>query len=507
MRRDARSATDWSSQQGLKIQMKSPSSGRGFSRNLIALGAVFAAILGGPAVIFSFRQIPSAGLSTTALIAVPLGIVISLIAAKSLESTLLEQLLGVYVVLFSLSKLSVVNMRLQGVSFPVYLAMLPALAIIAVIRSARSPELKGSSWKLEVVLLVFLLAFTLLSVNHSIDPSASLLAVGEMAMFVLGYLLFSYLIASERMWERLVWLYVICTCLVMAKALYNYYFKPIHWSRLVFAKGGSANQAAFLAEFALLSVAGFMVSSEHRWRKTVGYALVFAILSLGIVLTLSRGALLALASGLIVLVVLSFGRLSRRRLVIIGVITILLLSVAVPSLSDVLGRARSVLGTIAPFIDIPTQDNALGMPFRLATQRRYLSLALEAPLSGRGFGLGLDEFGMISGGTPHNSLLAMLFGAGFPALLFLLAFLIVHGVGLWEARRLLNELGPWGNILFASYICLLVHALLTNFIVGHTFWTLLGFQGAAIRLSSLGRPTADEVVDSQDTRHAGTAFV
>jgi hypothetical protein len=42
----------------------------------------------------------------------------------------------------------------------------------------------------------------------------------------------------------------------------------------------------------------------------------------------------------------------------------------------------------------------------------------------------------------------------------------------------------WGNLLLAAYVTLLVHSFVTNFVYGHAFWALLGFQGAAITLHS-----------------------
>jgi O-antigen ligase len=412
-------------------------------------------------------------------------IVMGLLARKFLKKSWYKPILGIYVVLFVLSSIDIGRVDIGGSNFPLYILGLPILGLVAIVKQVKlfRIRLPGLPLLHEMFLFGILLVPVTASVWMSRDFSSSLDSAIEIGVSILGYILFSSLIADYQFWLQLFGIYAIAMTGVLVKAIYHYHFSPLHYFRLVPSRVLHANHFAFMLEMALLPLLCLMLTSRS-FKKSIVYAIGGGFLGYGLALTSSRSALITVLVGVIVFLFLSLNNLKLNRLIILFIGVILVLTILAPS---VWLRVRTIWDDSAYYdpnvgYKLDPKNNS-----RLLIWQQYFREACISPLVGVGFGLFIFESRFETNFSAHNSYLGMLAGSGFPAFFIFLIFLAVHGLNLWRARRFLNRDDLWGNVLVASYIAILLQMLVQNFFFSYFFWVLLSFQAAALNIYAKSR--------------------
>lgn len=210
--------------------------------------------------------------------------------------------------------------------------------------------------------------------------------------------------------------------------------------------------------------------SSDRWRAAT--APVTAVLLLGAVLTLSRGAVVVCAVVMLAHLGLRRGRIKR---VAIGLTVIALAGLVVnatPALSDAVGRFTSS-GT-------DLRDAGSGLA-RTANMQAAWSAFTARPVTGHGFGTSSEvgrDFGGYTGLGAHNTYLDILQGGG---LVLLLCFVVI-GVAVWRplvtARRS-------GDPLWLLPVSVLVYGMVESVTQG-AFVSLIAI-GLAMTLALYGQ--------------------
>lgn len=399
-------------------------------------------------------------------------------------------ILGLFFLIFPFSLNEFARVGFGFGEFPIQMLLLPIITLITLgqiflsPRSNRKRFLLKNAIGIEFILILLLFCAMLLSVTWSDDFQMSIIEVIQIGLFIFTFFVLSIAISNKILWQRFTWLYIVSTVAVLTLALYYFQVEPINRIRLIVSENRSSNLTGFEAEFAVIALFGLLLTAVHL-RLQALYLLLLALILMPLLLSLSRSTWISLTIGFISFVILAFRKIQIRGLIFLA-LGFILVTVAAFSVSDLqttllLERFQSIFSndTVSQLGLATSNQN------RVAIIEAFLDLIENDPFLGTGIGTLLSlNLPRIDATHPHNSFISLWVGAGLFALIILILFFAVHGYNLWKSRNYLNEGEPWGDIMFATYLTMLVHLMMADFFFGHIFWTLIAFQGAAIYIAS-----------------------
>lgn len=310
-----------------------------------------------------------------------------------------------------------------------------------------------------VVALVCLWLWTLALVRAGSDPSRAWDAFEAFSKIVLPFLVGITTIDSLRKVKQLAWVIVLCEGYVAFELNLSYFagYNRI-WEE---GFGGMDNNCNAIAMVSCVGLATFLgMHAEGWWRKGLALSawlwMVHAIL-----LSMSRGGMLALCVTMLVSFLLIPKRLPHYLALVVGVA--LVLRLAGPMVTDRFGTT---------FASAETRDES-------AESRLQLWSACWKSMLAHPFGIGpahwpvvSDQYGFASGKEAHS--LWMQTGAelGFPGLGLLALFYGICLVRLWP---LTSERAPLPDPWYRNFARMVVAALV-GFAVSATFVSVQGVE-------------------------------
>ncbi|HVA61409.1 MAG TPA: O-antigen ligase family protein [Mycobacteriales bacterium] len=316
-----------------------------------------------------------------------------------------------------------------------------AFAIYAV--RQRRPLFLDSSHLLIVGLLLLALASTALSQSVSEGTTTTLRYVS----WALLYFVLTQFPGDRALLRRLVWALVLSSGAAGAIGSYNFL---AGLTQLADLRYGQQNDYAFVLA-AVLPIGAWLVLNQTGWRRIV--ALVSAgLIAAGIVLSVSRGAWLAVVASFVLYAAANRQHASR-------IVGLALVAAVVTSLFVYANPGRVSQGVQAK--QVVAQEN---VDSRLALYQGALGLTVRHPLLGVGPGNFGNYYYQITGappGTPpllvvHDTYLEVAAELGVPGFIFFMTFLAMCLLRLNGAVR--SGAGPPGLAGFvrASFIAVLV---------------------------------------------------
>ncbi|MGH6912869.1 MAG: O-antigen ligase family protein, partial [Geminicoccales bacterium] len=251
---------------------------------------------------------------------------------------------------------------------------------------------------------------------------------------------------------------VACVNALSMPWLLLYYTLPvgIEFNR---ATGGMQNANAF--GFLLVVASLLVIAMQDRVR------LYLPALWAALWFTSSRGAVVALSAGLLVLLAAAPRRLAAAlkpaAMAVIAIIVISALSVLVDPVR--LSQAQSGGAPIGFFSIERLDPEAETINERRAQTGRAIDLFTEAPLLGHGLGYFVGTVGQ----TLHNSLLWLIIETGLVGAIVIVAFLFLCLRRLYQGRD-----DPFLLGMFAVAIAFMAMSLTGEFLFQRHLWLLLG---------------------------------
>lgn len=296
-------------------------------------------------------------------------------------------------------------------------------------------------------LALLLLALALVSTLHAQSMSAALITTTRLASFVVLYIVVTALAVERRVLLGIVWSFAMSSGVAGGLGAYNFLSSETHLARL---KYGDPNDYAFVLGAALPFAIWLLVETTGWRRLTAGVTI--GLLTAGIVLSLSRGAVLAVAVGVMFHAVSE--RRHRRLLIVAVTLGAMSALIFVQSNPERVAAGLSAKEYVA-------QDN---VDTRLVAWNGAIQLAAENPLLGIGpgnFGLYYYEIsgnpiGTFALAVAHNSYLDVASELGFIGLLLFLSFIVLSFVRLSTASA--RGLGPPGlaSLVRTSLVIILI---------------------------------------------------
>jgi O-antigen ligase len=320
------------------------------------------------------------------------------------------------------------------------------------------------------VTALLLLAVAMISTLQAQSMSEAMTATTRLASFVVLYVVVTHLASSRRVLVGIVWTFAASSALAGAMGSYNFLSSATHLARL---KYGDPNDFAFVLA-AALPFAMWLLIETQGWRR-LSAGVMIGLLAAGIVLSLSRGAVLAVGVGVM------WHAVSERRHR-----KLLVVAVTVSAMSALLfiqsNPERVAAGLSAK--EYVAQDN---VDSRLVAWNGALKLASEHPVLGIGpgnFGLYYYEIsgnpvGTFALAVSHNAYLDVASELGLAGLLLFLAFIVLSFIRLSTAAS--RGLGPPGlaSLCRTSLIIVLVCFITMSEQYFAPLW-LLGALGTAL---------------------------
>ena len=403
---------------------------------------------------------------------------------KSEKLDLSTLILGIYVFLFSIGRVSISRIDYFNRQFPIHLFVLPIILILYItkkfLRRRKSYNVKNLLYK-EIIFSALLIISLYASIFMARNRTDAFITTVELSVYFLGYFVFSYLVTSFRLWIKLLWVYVLTTSIILLNSIYQFFISPLHYARLVASDIKGPNQYSLTLLFGFLLFFGLMFS-EDNWKKRAVYILMMSLFGLGIFLTFSRGTWISVSIGVMIFLLSSLKYKSVRKtlpIVLLSLIVILSISI-IGIIND-----RNIMELIEAYKIRAVASSAE----RIYIYNETFNKIKDSPILGIGLGQVISyelryDYDLKNA---HSSYLGIWVGSGIFALIFFLLFLLQHGVNLLRIRGQLNRNGLWGNILFTSFVTFAILILVKNSIFDSVLWGMLALQGAAINVYSIER--------------------
>ena len=410
------------------------------------------------------------------------------IIGKSGRFSIKALLLVIFIFLFSIGRTSIGSIYILNRQVPIHLVVFPLILILYItqISSRKNKSLHVRNLLNKEVLFAALFMVPLYaSIFVAGNRNDAIIITAELSVYFLIYFVFSYLVTSYHLLQKLIWIYVITTTVILINSIYHFFYSPFHKARLVASENTGANMFSLTLLFGFLLFFGLMFS-EDNWKKRAMYILMMSLFGLGIILTFSRGAWISVSIGVMIFLLSSLKYKSVRKtlpIVLISIIVILSISI-IGIIND-----RNMMDRLGTLIRA-NQNRAVGSSAaRILIYNEDFNKIKDSPILGIGLGQVIIydhkyDSDLINA---HSSYLGIWVGSGTFALIFFLLFLIQHGVNLLRIRGQLNRNGLLGNILFASFVTFAILILVKNSIFDSALWGMLALQGAAINLYSIER--------------------
>jgi O-antigen ligase len=422
-------------------------------------------------------------------------LILFLIIGKSGRFSLKALLLGIFIFLISIGRTSIGSIDILDRQVPIHLVVFPLILILYItqIYSRKHKTSHGRNLlNKEVLFAALFMVPVYASIFVAENRNDAIIMTAELSVYFLIYFVFSYLVTSYHLLQKLIWIYVITTSIILLNSIYHFFYSQYHWSRLVAGEQSSPNPFSLTLLFGFLFLFGLVIP-ECKWKKRIFYVVLLSLFSLGLFLTFSRGAWLSVSIGVIVLLLLSLKNKSFRIKIPTNLINlVVLLSIAFfgiifnHTMMDRIDSRMDILQVRAGFSNAE-RYNIYNTDFKLIKDSPILGIGLSQVII-HDFKRGEDLR------NPHSSYLGVWVGSGTFALVFFLLFLIQHGVNLLKIRKQINRDGFLGNIMFASFITFTILILFKNSIFDSIFWGALALQGAAINVYSTEKIKSDKAV-------------
>jgi putative inorganic carbon (HCO3(-)) transporter len=322
-------------------------------------------------------------------------------------------------------------------------------------------------------IVLSVLALAVVSTLQALEVQPALTTTMRYASFVALYLVVSQFIGDRSLQRRLVWTISISASVAALIALEHFFFAPgsVYRANLRY---GDPNEVAFMLATTLPLTFWLL---RERWLYRPLVAVMIVVMSLAIVLTYSRGALVALGAGIVWLMVIE-----RRRiplLVAAGLITLAAGFTFVQSTPSNVFRVQEGLRAKEKVADYNVET-------RLGAWDAAVRLAIENPIVGIGPGNFTYHYGRITDTPPgadplgvvHNAYLDIGAELGLGGLALFLAYLAVSFARLTTAHREGSGLPGYASALQVSLVIAATGSLTLSEQYAATFWLIGGLATA-----------------------------
>ena len=418
-----------------------------------------------------------------------------LIIEKSGRFSLKVLLLKIFIFLLSIGRTSIGRIDILNRQVPIHLVVFPLILILCItqiysrkIKTSHERNLLNKEALFAAIFMVPLYASIFVARNRN----DAIIMTAELSVYFIIYFVFSYLVTSYHLLQKLIWIYVITTSIILINSIYHFFYSPYHYSRLVTREQSNANTFSLTLLFGLLFLFGLVIR-ECKWKKRILYTVMLSLFSFGLFLTFSRGAWLSASIGVMILLLFSIRNKSFRiKIPTILINLVVLLSIAIVGIIN----NNTMMDRLDSVIDIFQERAIASSTSRYSIYNSEFKLIKDSPILGIGLSqVVVHDFKQERDlGNPHSSYLGIWVGSGTFALIFFLLFLIQHGVNLLKIRKQINRDGFLGNILFAAFVTFTTLILFKNSIFDSIFWGALALQGAAINIYSTEKIKSDKVV-------------
>jgi putative inorganic carbon (HCO3(-)) transporter len=322
-------------------------------------------------------------------------------------------------------------------------------------------------------LVLAILALATVSTLQAVEVSPALTTTMRYASFVGLYFIVSQFVGDHSLQRRLVWVLSISASVAALIALEHFFFAPGYVYRANL-RYGDPNQVAFT--LATILPLTFWLLRE-RWLLRPLVAAMIVLISLAILFTYSRSALVALGAGILWLMVIE-----RRRIPLLAaaaVATVLAGVTFVQSSPSNVFRVQEGLRAKEKIADYNVET-------RLGAWEAAINLAIENPLVGIGPGNFAYHYGRITDTPPgaeplgvvHNAYLDIAAELGLGGLMLFLAYLVVSFGRLTTAHREGSGLPGFASALQVSLVIAATGALTLSEQYSAPFWLIGGLATA-----------------------------
>ena len=308
------------------------------------------------------------------------------------------------------------------------------------------------------------LAWATASLMVARDPLTAIAELKEWVAAVIVAIAAAAYASNAARARQLLAMIAITTALMGLHMLYVAYTSPLGMvmaimSKVVDLPSGDTNYLSGHLILAIPVAIGLIACAPRRSHQ-IGWIAVVALALTGLVLSMSRGGIVAL----LVAFVVAFG-LERRQAMAPRLIVLFLIGVG------------ALLYTIGPLQSVIEMRLGMGALEYSASERLDLyQLAWREFLHHPVLGIGLNNFSVVShhlrgvDTTPHNLPLGYLSELGLPGFLLALGWIVVMGRTAWRAGRVCVgrertlALGLW-----AAFVTFVVHAQVEPNVYGQSF--------------------------------------
>jgi putative inorganic carbon (HCO3(-)) transporter len=322
-------------------------------------------------------------------------------------------------------------------------------------------------------LVLAILALAFVSTLQALEVAPALTTTIRYASFVALYFVVSQFVGDHALQRRLVWVLSISSSVAALIALEHFFFAPGYVYRANL-RYGDPNEVAFILATTLPLTFWLL---RERWLLRPLVAGMIIVISLAILFTYSRSALVALGAGIAWLMVID-----RRRiplLVAAGVVTVLAGFTFVQSSPSNVFRVQEGLRAKEKIADYNVDT-------RLGAWGAAIELAIEHPLVGIGPGNFTYHYGRITDTPPgadplgvvHNAYLDIAAELGLGGLALFIAYLVLSFGRLTSAHREGSGLPGYASALQVALVVAAVGALTLSEQYAAPFWLIGGLATA-----------------------------
>jgi putative inorganic carbon (hco3(-)) transporter len=322
-------------------------------------------------------------------------------------------------------------------------------------------------------IVLSILALAIISTLQAFQVQPALTTTMRYASFVALYFVVSQFVGDKSLQRRIVWTLSISATIAALIALEHFFFAPGYVYRANLAYG-DPNQVAFMLATTLPLTFWLL---RERWLVRPLVAAMIVVISLAIIFTYSRSALVALGAGIVWLMIID-----RKRIPLLaaaGVATVLAGFFFVQSSPSNAFRVQEGLRAKEKVADYNVHT-------RLGAWDAAITLAIENPLVGIGPGNFAYHYGRITDTPPgaeplgvvHNAYLDVAAELGLVGLGLFLTYLVLSFARLTTAHREGSGLPGFASAVQVSLVIAATGALTLSEQYSAQFWLLGGLATA-----------------------------
>jgi putative inorganic carbon (HCO3(-)) transporter len=322
-------------------------------------------------------------------------------------------------------------------------------------------------------LVLAILALAVVSTLQALDAQTALNTTLRYASFVALYFVVSQFVGDKSLQRRLAWTLSISASVASLIALDHFFFAPGYVYRANL-EHGDPNQVAFMLATTLPLTFWLL---RERWLLRPVVAAMVVVISLAILFTYSRSALVALAAGIVWLMVID-----RKR---IPLLAAAIAATAVAGVTFVQSSPSNVF-RVQEGLRAKEKVADYNVETRLGAWDAAVTLAIENPILGIGPGNFIYHYGRVADippgaeplGVVHNAYLDIAAELGPPGLALFLAYLALSFARLTTAHREGSGLPGFPSALQVSLVIAATGSLTLSEHYSAQFWLIGGLATA-----------------------------